>query len=243
MTTITTTGDKIKEMMSLFSICNNPVRLKFTTEGLKFAVIDPSNTALMNGVFAPAYFTAYQAAEEDIFIDVKNFDTVLKRLKKDSATLNISEGEIEIKEKNTTWKVRPIECEDIPPIPKIDPENSITMDAATFISEVERIADVGDAMRFNITDDGMSIEGIDGYKTPVTTSIPRDQFKTFAICAPAKAGYTTTYITDLMKGLPKGMELALRIDSDYPMRIDLTTEDKTCKISYFLAPRLEEEGL
>ena len=89
MSRFKTTGDKLKEVLKLMDLCKNTIKITFSQNELIFNSMDASRTSLMNGSISYAMFDEYVGDGEEIYIDIKNFDSILKRAKKNAATLTI----------------------------------------------------------------------------------------------------------------------------------------------------------
>ena len=132
MSRFKTTGDKLKEVLKLMDLCKNTIKITFSQNELIFNSMDASRTSLMNGSISYAMFDEYVGDGEEIYIDIKNFDSILKRAKKNAATLTIKGSVIEVTEKNTTWKVNQLAEGIKPPTPKFEPTNYCTLSAEQF---------------------------------------------------------------------------------------------------------------
>ena len=136
MSRFKTTGDKLKEVLKLMDLCKNTIKITFSQNELIFNSMDASRTSLMNGSISYAMFDEYVGDGEEIYIDIKNFDSILKRAKKNAATLTIKGSVIEVTEKNTTWKVNQLAEGIKPPTPKFQPTNYGTLSAEQFNAEM-----------------------------------------------------------------------------------------------------------
>ena len=242
MPKFTTTGDKLKDLLKLMDVCNNYTKLTFRPDSLTFTSIDPSRTCMLVGKVNPQIaFNSYEGEGESIYIDIKDFDTVLKRVKKNDASFTVENGEITVKEKNTTWSVRMLDDCTSPPTPNLETENSFTIGVSAFEEEVTRAMDGGDILSFTLGEDGITITGKEDYKKGITTVVPKEDLTEYVYNNPATSSYSKTFMEDAFKVLPKDVVLKVGVDDAYPLVMKILSPNNAYEATLYVAPRLNEE--
>ena len=245
MPKFTTTGDTLKNLLKYMDICNNHTKLDFEKDKMTFVSIDPSSTCMLVGNINPAIaFDSYEAERDTIIIDVKDFDTILKRIKKNKASFEVTDMKaIIVKEGNTTWNVRSIDDDSRFPRPDLSTDNSFTLSSEKFIEELTRAMDGGDVVDIEIKEDCVILCGMSEYSTPIITRIPAEELTNLCYVNDSRSQFTKSFLEDLLKHVPSGVSIRVGVDNQYPLCITITASDNSYSINYYLAPRIEEDDL
>lgn len=243
MSRFQTSGDKLKEILKVMDLCKNTIKITFSKDGMLFSSMDPSRVTLLRGTIKPTAFDDYQGDDEDVFIDMKGFESILKRVKKNAATLKVIGSEIEVTEKNTTWKVSQLREDVSPPTPKFSPANDCIMAADQFSEELSRVLDEGDYITMHLNKDTLTIScNTDAKRNIISTKIPLDELKGMNRGTDeAKSSYENTFFKNVIKDIPKGCLIDIGLDTDYPLSLRIFDESGTYDIYYYIAPRIEQE--
>ena len=242
MSRFKTTGDKLKEVLKLMDLCKNTIKITFSQNELIFNSMDASRTSLMNGSISYAMFDEYVGDGEEIYIDIKNFDSILKRAKKNAATLTIKGSVIEVTEKNTTWKVNQLAEGIKPPTPKFEPTNYCTLSAEQFNEEMSRVLDEGDFITLEMDSQHLKLSCNDDTKKDIIVSnIPLTEFSSQEYIADVKSSFGSNFFETLMKDITKTSKVQLGIGTDYPLLVRIFSDDGLYTVDYYVAPRVEQD--
>jgi len=242
MSKFQTSGDKLKEILKVMDLCKNTIKISFTKDGMVFSSMDPSRVTLLKGTIKPTAFDEYQGDEENIYIDMKGFDSILKRVKKNAATLSVNGSQIEVTERNTTWKVSQLREDTSPPTPRFSPANDCIMTADQFSEELSRVLDDGDYITIHLNESALTVScNTDAKKDIISTKIPLEELKGVNRgSVEAKSSFENSFFKNVIKDIPKGSLVDIGLDTDYPLSVRIFDENGTYDIYYYIAPRIEQ---
>ncbi len=217
--------------------------------GLHARAIDDAHIAMVDLSFPKDAFKEYTCTGETKFgISLTEMMQIMRRAGgSDYLELTVDETKNKLKIKLTSASAKrnfslsllgDTSGEEIP-IPKIEFNTIITIDAGVFKDAIKDAEVVGDYILLEATPDMLKVaaEGDTG-NVEVTIDKETDTLYKFEVKEESKAIYALKYLSDMTKAVSSTDNLEIEYSSDMPLKIGFETLGGG-KLEYFLAPRIE----
>ena len=240
-------GTFIKVIDALATIIDNAT-FKVTKAGLSLKAMDPSHVAMVNLEMPSGAFTDYTAEKTlPIRINLVDLNRFMKRGSAgDTLELSLDQkvNKLKIKfkkEKSTrTFSLSLLtedEDEDVP-TPSLEFDAKFSLNTGDLQRAIKDAQIVGDFITFSISEEVLTLEA-SGDSGDVTVEV-EDFIETPKVKEKQTSIYSLEYLADIAKASSVSGTVSIEFSSEMPIKFEFPL-DNDGKISYLLAPRVEEE--
>lgn len=240
----------LRDMITSISILVDEATFKLDPESLKLRAMDPSRVAMVDFEWPKTVFEEYQCdAPTKMCINVTELLKLLKRAGKDETvelSLDEQTAKLQVKiagkhARNFTMPTLEASEEEVP-TPKItfNVKAKATTDGlsqaiedAQLVSDHVRLEADPEKLVFNAAGDLMGAN--------ITIQKGSDTLLDLEAKEPSKATFSLSYLAEIVKAASATSDIAtLEFSSDMPIKLDFQ-QAKEGRLSFFLAPRIENE--
>jgi proliferating cell nuclear antigen len=234
----------LADAISVISDLVLEVKAKVTKQGFEIIAIDPANVALVILKIPASAFSQYDIdKEEEIGLNLEDFKQVLRRIST-SLIIEKKENILKIKTQDRAKRAFSLALIDVEQeerkVPELNFETKIEMPSTTFSEVINDALIVADSASFitNKQDNSFIVEAR-GTLNRAKTEFNSDEIKLEV--QDSKAKYSLEYLAKFVKASKIAQKLSINFSNDYPARFDFFNPDTNIKLSFILAPRVEEE--
>ncbi len=240
----------LRDMITSISILVDEATFKLETEGIKLRAMDPSRVAMVDFEWPKSIFEEYQCdVATKMCINITELLKLLKRAGKDEIvelSLDEQTGKLHVKiagryARNFTMPTLEASEEEVP-TPKINFNVKVkattgglsqAIEDAQLVSDHVKLEADTEKLVFNATGDLMG--------AIITLQKGSDTLLDLDIKEPSKATFSLSYLAEIIKTASATSDIAtLEFSSDMPVKLDFQ-QAKEGKLSFYLAPRIENE--
>jgi proliferating cell nuclear antigen len=240
----------LRDMITSISILVDEATFKIDPESLKLRAMDPSRVAMVDFEWPKTIFEEYQCdTPTKMCINVTELLKLLKRAGKDETvelSLDEQTGKLQVKiagkhARNFTMPTLEASEEEVP-TPKITfnvkakattEGLSQAIEDALLVSDHVRLEADPEKLVFNAAGDLMGAN--------ITVQKGSDTLLDLEVKEPSKATFSLSYLAEIVKAASATSDIAtLEFSSDMPIKLDFQ-QTKEGRLSFFLAPRIENE--
>ncbi|MFQ6065342.1 MAG: proliferating cell nuclear antigen (pcna) [Candidatus Bathyarchaeia archaeon] len=240
----------LKDTITAISILIDEATFNITPEAITLRAMDPSRVAMIDFEWPKAVFDEYTCTEATkMCINITELLKLLRRTGKDE-TIELTLDEKTARLKLTirgnytrTFNMPTLEAmEEEVPTPKVTFKVKAKTTTEGLHQAIEDASLVSDHVRIE-ADKEKIIMNATGDLMGANIELKKGSDALLDITAeePAKATFSLSYLTEIVKAASATSELAtLEFATDMPIRIDFQ-QPKEGKLTYYLAPRIEVE--
>jgi proliferating cell nuclear antigen len=240
----------LRDMITSISILVDEATFKIDPESLKLRAMDPSRVAMVDFEWPKTIFGEYQCdTPTKMCINVTELLKLLKRAGKDETvelSLDEQTGKLQVKiagkhARNFTMPTLEASEEEVP-TPKITFNVkakattgglSQAIEDALLVSDHVRLEADPEKLVFNAAGDLMGAN--------ITIQKGSDTLLDLEVKEPSKATFSLSYLAEIVKAASATSDIAtIEFSSDMPIKLDFQ-QTKEGRLSFFLAPRIENE--
>jgi len=231
-------GDLFKRLVKGLSILVNEAVFKFDSDGLKVAVADSANVAMVIATLPYNVCEAYTSEGISVGVDVDRVENILKLIgKKDNLEILVDGNDLHLKFRCFDYSIMTIDPESIrsPKVPELELPALAVVNADEFKKAIQSADKIADHATFVSDENGFFVEAkgdVDGIRVEFET-IEHNKEN-------ARATYSLSYLKEFTKVLGNKDIVKVKFGNDYPVWLIFDIEDGL-KIEYILAPRVEYE--
>lgn len=238
-------SETLKGLVNIISTLIDEVKFSVDSEGMSLKAVDPAHVAMIELDVGAKAFESYSASETDIGLDLDKVKTVLKlagpgdiiQMEQDE-----SEGRLVFKIGNITRRMNLVDTSSMSD-PKV-PQLTLSADIGILVDQLQRgiraAESISDHIALEADPDGFELycEGDTDYASLRVEKASLDSLSaTSKVCSL----YPLDYFSNLIKAIPAGTIVHIELDNDYPVKIAFQLAGGELKVSYFLAPRIEND--
>lgn len=232
----------LTRIVEIISDLVTEVRVKVNDEtGLSITAMDPANVSMVRFVLPKSSFSAFEAGNEVLGINLDNLKRILKRCGPGSSlVLESKENVLEINiqdriKRNFSLGLIEIESEDKDLPTNLEFSSKIEMKSSDLIDSIEDCMIVSDSCSFIVKDGKFVIEarGLNSAMSEFSGDEARIDAEN------CKSRYSLEYLQKFVKASKLDEKTTLRFANEHPLRIDI--RNSLMEISFLLAPRVETE--
>jgi len=218
------------------------VRVKINEEsGLSITAMDPANVAMVRFVLPKSSFSAFEAGNEVLGINLDNLKRILKRCGTTSSlTLESKETTLDINiqdriKRNFSLSLIEVESEDKDLPTNLEFSSKVEMKSQDLVDSVEDCLVVSDSCSFIVKDGKFIVEarGLNSARSEFSSDEAKIEAEN------CKSRYSLEYLQKFVKASKLNETTVLRFANEHPLRVDIKNE--LMEISFLLAPRVETE--
>jgi len=221
------------------------VSLKFSKDGLSIIALDPASVAMVIFEMPKASFLSYKAENETIAINLDDFKQVLRRVEKAEAiVLEKVDNMLTIASKDGIRRKFHLALINIEEEEKQKPSLSfssfVEINSELFKDAIEDASIIADSCSF------ITSKAENSFKIIASGTINKSEIEFGSDEAKIdanddKAKYSLEYLEKFVKASKIFDKVKISFKSDHPCQLDFFSEDSDVKLSFILAPRVEEE--
>ncbi len=220
------------------------VRLEVKESGLHLRAMDPAHVALVDLEMKKEIFEEYEIDEEKALgIDLDKFLTVIKRAKsKDTMIFEDKEEYLRVTIEGTATRSFDLPLIDVGEeevrVPELDYPCVMEIDPEAFEAGIKDVKTVSDHATLSASEDGFSMKAM-GDLGSVEIFIEKNKMLTFDVSEPAKSMFSIEYLEDILKASKIADSVKIYLGNNIPVKLEFLAPG--IKLTYILAPRIEEE--
>ncbi len=240
----------LRDMATAISILVDEATFKIEPEGLKLRAMDPSRVAMIDFEWPKTVFEEYEALQPTkMCINISELLKLLKRAGKDESlelSLDDKTGRLQVKilgkySRNFTMPTLEASEEEVP-TPKITFNVKAKTTTQGLSQAIEDAQLVSDHVRIEADSEKLILSASgDLMGATITLTKGSDALLDLEAKENSKATFSLSYLSEIIKAASATSDIAtLEFSSDMPVRIDFQ-QMKEGKLTFFLAPRIENE--
>jgi len=232
----------LADAIGIISELVTEVRIKLDSSGMNIVAIDPANVALVMFKIPASGFSAFEAGEETLGVNLEDLKQVLRRCSAGSVLTiekqeNLLKLSIEDRIKRTfTLSLIDIEAEEKTK-PNLTFTSKVEMYSMSFVESIEDCAVVADVCELKVKDNSFVIIA-KGALNSAKSEYSSDEVQ-MENTGENKARYSLEYLQKFIKAAKLTERVIIRFSQDYPLRLDFNTP--RLELGFILAPRVETE--
>lgn len=255
MLNLTIGTDPLKESIAALKAMVSESRFKFSPEGLKVNSVDQANVAMVSLELGAKAFTAFEATELELGIDITKLSSIIEMAQKDtqigisldeaSHKLNINMGGL----KYNMSLLDPSSIRKDPKIPTLDMPAKITIAGADMKYGIKATSKVGDYISFEADHNSFAMVAngdtddvrFDAYlagMAPAGRQAAELIGMDFTGTSKVASLYSIDYLQDIQK-LMGNKEITINMGKDFPVKISYPIVEGNGHVTYMIAPRVE----
>ncbi|MBI2508219.1 proliferating cell nuclear antigen (pcna) [Candidatus Woesearchaeota archaeon] len=237
----------LKEPISILSDLVNDVQFKIDKEKLEIAATDPANVVLAVFKLLSSAFIEYQVDDKEIIcVSLDNLNQILRRLKgNDVLTLELDKrrNKLRVGMQGDSQRLFHLSLIDIEEkehhIPELEFKSNVIMNSKMLEDAVEDVGIVAESVALGLSKERMTIKG-EGNLSNAHVEFPKGENTEISTEDEINAKYSIEYLKKLIKGGKLSDKVAIRWNTDYPLKLEYNVLDKLA-LSFILAPRISED--
>jgi proliferating cell nuclear antigen len=214
---------------------------EFSEEGMVLKAMDPSQIAMVDFSMSKKAFKAYEVGEkQSIGVDFSELSRVMRRAHpEDTVTMELKGNKLEVVyqgKTNRKFLLPLIDATAHPNKPKIEFDSNIKVPANDIKEVLADVELVSNYVVFDANDKQLSITSeSESGKAEIT--LPKDAVLELESKAPSRAMFPLEYLKNMVRNTDTSTVLQIRLKKDNPLEMEYVIGEG--KVSYFLAPRIE----
>jgi proliferating cell nuclear antigen len=242
-----TRAEVAKKLAKAVVTITDTVRVYLKNDGIHLRAVDPSNVAMIIVNLPRESCDVYVPptnGETIIGVDFSRVNDILKSAKKkDMIDFKVENDEkLLIRLGNITYSTNLVSPDSIrrePKIPELNLPAKVVLDGKQFKNAIAVADKIGDHVTLTTDEDGFhmitkgDLESVHFHMGEMDL-IEFNKEK-------AKAMFSIEYLKEFTKIIGDGDIITVKLGDDYPVWLDIDTADGELKVTYILAPRIENE--
>lgn len=239
----------IQDSMKTVSDLISEGLFQLTEDGIELVAADPAMVALVDFTMDKDVFENYELDEEaKVGLNIENFYSILRRANSnDTIVLELKEDDSKFyitmensSTRNFSLPILNLSEDDIPDTQNLDFTFTADLETSVIESAIKDALVVGDSVRISADSDGIDIEA-EGDQSNVDFHIDGDAEGVLEFDGgDANSMFSLDYLNNMIGAKKLSDTVAVKMGEDFPMRMEFTVPEKA-KLSFVLAPRIEEE--
>lgn len=221
------------------------VSLRFSDEGLSIIALDPASIAMTIFEMPKTSFIKYEGKNEVIAVNLDDLKQVLRRIEKaDSIIIEKRDNLLTVESRDGIKRKFHLALINIDEEEKKKPElnfsSFVELNSELFKDAIEDAKIIADSCSFITNKDEESFKIIAvGTINKSEIEFGSDEAKISA--GNDKAKYSLEYMDKFVKASKIFDKVKISFKTDHPCQLDFFSRDSDVKLSFILAPRVEEE--
>lgn len=221
---------------------------EITENGITLKAMDPSQISMISFSMEKSSFETFEITEpRKLGLDISQFSNILARGKKgEKVELSLEDGRLSIcfsaEKKKRTFKINLLDIgTGVQKEPAIQFENSVTLNADAFkeILKDAKLISSHVKLMLNASDFIVEVKGDTGHLKDEFSKGSQEVIDLKSGENGAKSTFPLQYLEDMVKATSASTALTIFLETDKPLKVFY--ELFGAKITYYLAPRIENE--
>ena len=248
-------ANTLREYLELATAVIDDGILKITENGIKLKAVDPSNVAMVSLELSSDAFSEFQLnaeestepeeeiMEKQVGLDFEKLLSIFAIGGGDEIELKLDNEKQKLLAKmgNLDYSISLLDLASLrkePRVPELDYEAQVVIETGEFRRTLRAMERISDYVMLGVTEDMFYMETY-GETDKLRMELLKEQLISFKP-KNAKTLFSTEYIVAMSKGMSHAKNVTLNLGKDYPLQMDAEIAEGKGKVSYLLAPRIEE---
>lgn len=239
-------ADFLRAIIDAIAILVDEVKFKLADDGVYGRTVDPAHVGMIDFQLKKDAFDEYKNEKEtEIGIDLERLRGILKIASSDDIVAlkyDEEEGRLHVKIGNLTRKISLLDVSEMPDtkIPSLDLPAEIVVPTNEMHQAIRAAEEIADHIVLIGDEDGFEMRA-EGDTDVVELRIPKEQLYSLKCEERVRSMFPLDYLRDMVK-IAKGKsdEITINLGTDYPVKLAFDMAGGYIKITYLLAPRIEQ---
>jgi len=239
----------LKSSVDTVSVLVDECKVRLDEEGLSIKAVDPANVGMVEMDIPADSFESYDADDELLGLNLVRFqditgmankgDTVVMELDEETRKLLIRIDGL----RYTLSLIDPDSIHQEPNVPDLDLPGNVILPGREIRRGVKAAGMVSDHMAFGVSDDEDSFYmSAEGDTDDVRVDLRGDDVIELETGGEtAQSLFSLDYLDSMAKAIPNDAQVEVEVGDDYPVKMNFDVSGGEAKVTYLLAPRIENE--
>ena len=237
-------ADVLKTLIGAVTPIVNEALFNVKTDGISCIETDPAHVAMVSLEFSSKACEEYHVKDMELGLDLDKFEGLLKLAKSDeivSLDYDGSENRLRIGFGNLVRRMGLVDPAGMPQakVPNLMLPAEIHLELNDVSRGIKAAEQVSDHLKFTSSKDSFIIFA-EGDIDTVEIDLKKDQLISLNSSGKYSSLFSLDYLATCLKAAKGNSELSLKIGQDNPMSIEYGFAGGDGKLTYLLAPRIEE---
>jgi len=235
-----------KDSISIISELVNEARMKITSAGIEIIAMDPANVAMVVFNLLSSTFVEYELEKpSELGLNLANLKQILRRVNaNDTMTIERTDNKLKITLQGAsrrTFSVPLLDMEEKEQkVPDLKFNAKVKTTSASLSNAIGDADIIGESVLFEVQPSKLIISA-ESELSEAEVEIPASENTKIEVKGDnVRARYSIEYLKKMIPAEKLCENVIISLSNDYPLRLDYTETDKL-KISFILAPRIENE--
>ncbi|QYZ78359.1 DNA polymerase sliding clamp [Methanofollis formosanus] len=240
-------AETFRESIDAVAALVTECRLHVDETGIRTCAVDTANVAMVSLELGKDAFETYEAAPEELGIDIAKMKSILGMMSKgDLLSLNLAEGshKLELSFGSYQYSVTLLDVNTIrkdPSPPAIELPGKVDLQGSALSSAIKAADVISDKIALGIDEKTETFFMMaEGDTDHIRLELGRDQLIDIQP-AEARSLFSLDYLKDMGKVMARAEKVRAEIGVDHPVRFLFDLAEGSGHIQYLLAPRIEAE--
>lgn len=239
----------LKSSVDTVSVLVDECKVRLDEDGLSIKAVDPANVGMVELDIPADSFESYEADDELLGLNLVRFqditgmankgDTVVMELDEETRKLLIRIDGL----RYTLSLIDPDSIHQEPNVPDLDLPGNVVLPGREIRRGVKAAGMVSDHMAFGVSDDEESFYmSAEGDTDDVRVDLREDDIIELETSGEtAQSLFSLDYLDSMAKAIPNDAQVEVEVGDDYPVKMNFEISGGEAKVTYLLAPRIENE--
>ncbi len=238
-------GDVLKEVIKVVSTLVDEVKLNISNDGIALKAVDPAHVAMVDLELGKDAFEELDASDCELGIDIDKIKEVLS-LAKAGDVLDINHDEehnkLVIHIENITRHMSLVDTMGMsdPKMPSLNLPAKIKIAAGELNQGIKASESISNHIALLANPEGFELSS-QGDTDSVSLKLRKDLLLALECTEPVRSLFSLDYFSNMIRSVPSAGVVNLSIGQDYPAKMDFDIAEGHGKVTYLLAPRIENE--
>jgi len=246
MLNATISGKRFKEFFKALSAFISEATLNINETGISSSAIDQSGVALVEIILVSDAFESYKATDGKVGISLVSIVEILELIddeEKVSINLNITNQTFDISISGMLYEISLIDISTIKTPVKVSESETpsvVVLRGIHLKRGIKASEKVSDYVYINVNTKGLKIKAM-GILSKIKLSLKREDLIKYNVIEDTSLLLASQYLVAITKVIKNNMNVKLEIANQLPIKISFDIADRLGAVTYYLAPRVENE--
>ncbi len=238
-------SEVLKEVIDVIATQVDEVKFTITTSGINAKAVDPAHVAMVDITLDKGAFEEFKAKDTEMGINIeklrevvkltKSGETIAMELDEDHNRLVLSLG-------NITRNMSLVDTAGMsdPKIPGLNLAAKVTLELDELRKGLRAAEPVADHIALIADENNFELRA-DGDTDFSSLTLVKDQLVELSCKEKQRSLFSLDYFLNMIKAVSSAQNITLEFGNDFPVSMDFTFADSKGKVSFLLAPRIEND--
>jgi proliferating cell nuclear antigen len=238
-------ADVLKDVIKVVSTLVDEVKVNVAKDGITLKAVDPAHVAMVDLHLGKEAFDELDATPCELGVDIDKIKEVLALAKAgDVVEINHDEehNKLVFHIENITRHMSLVDTMGMsdPKMPALNLPAKVKVAAAELIQGIKASESISNHIALQATPDGFELSS-QGDTDSVSLKLRKDLLLSLECTEPVRSLFSLDYFSNMIRSVPPSGVVGLAIGQDYPAKMDFEFAEGHGKVTYLLAPRIENE--